>query len=92
MLIYFFLGQLPWQNMDAKDKKEKYEKILEKKLITSPEALCQEIPQEFVVMLKYIRKVAFDEKPDYDYMRKLLEDVLEANNEVNDKVFCWNQV
>ena len=21
MLIYFFLGQLPWQNMDAKDKK-----------------------------------------------------------------------
>lgn len=28
MLIYFFLGQLPWQNMDAKDKKEKYEKIL----------------------------------------------------------------
>lgn len=28
MLIYFFHGQLPWQNMDAKNKKEKYEKIL----------------------------------------------------------------
>ena len=28
MLIYFCLGQLPWQNMDAKNKKEKYEKIL----------------------------------------------------------------
>lgn len=24
MLIYFCLGQLPWQNMDAKNKKEKY--------------------------------------------------------------------
>jgi hypothetical protein len=35
VLIYFFLGQLPWQNLDAKDKKEKYEKILEKKLTTS---------------------------------------------------------
>lgn len=40
MLIYFFLGQLPWQNMDAKDKKEKYEKILDKKLMTTPETLC----------------------------------------------------
>jgi casein kinase I family protein HRR25 len=72
MLIYFFLGQLPWQNMDAKDKKEKYEKILEKKLITSPEALCQGIPHEFVVMLKYVRNLFFDEKPDYDYIRRLL--------------------
>ena len=36
MLIYFFFGSLPWQNMDAKNKKEKYEKILEKKLNTSP--------------------------------------------------------
>ena len=43
-------------------------------------------------MLKYVRKIAFDEKPDYEYIRKLLEDVLSANNEVNDKVFCWNQV
>jgi casein kinase 1 len=28
MLVYFYLGQLPWQNMDARNKKEKYEKIL----------------------------------------------------------------
>ena len=36
MLIYFCIGQLPWQNMDAKNKKQKYEKILQKKLSTSP--------------------------------------------------------
>jgi hypothetical protein len=69
MLIYFFLGQLPWQNMDAKDKKEKYEKILEKKLTTSPECLCHDLPPQLVTLLKYVRNLYFDSKPDYDYMR-----------------------
>lgn len=27
MFVYFLKGQLPWQNIRAKDKKEKYEKI-----------------------------------------------------------------
>lgn len=76
MLIYFCLGQLPWQNMDAKNKKEKYEKILEKKLTTSPEELCAGLPYQFVALLKYIRNVFFDQKPNYSYIRQQLEEVL----------------
>jgi thioredoxin-related protein len=60
--------------------------------MTSPEALCQELPPQFVTLLKYVRNLYFDSKPDYDYMRKELEAILEANNLTNDKVFCWNIV
>lgn len=72
MLIYFFHGQLPWQNMDAKNKKEKYQKILQKKISISPEELCHGIPSQILTMLKYIRNLFFDQKPDYSYLRQLL--------------------
>lgn len=90
MLIYFFLGQLPWQNMDAKDKKEKYEKILDRKLMTTPEMLCQGLPKEIVTILKYVRELYFDSKPDYEYIRRLLFNILAAESAVNDGDFCWN--
>ena len=51
MLIYFFLGQLPWQNLDARDKKEKYEKILEKKLSSTIEDLCRGLPEQLITVL-----------------------------------------
>jgi serine/threonine protein kinase len=92
MLIYFFLGQLPWQNMDAKDKKEKYEKILEKKLLTTPDTLCHDLPPEFITLLKYVRSLQFDSKPDYDFFRKQFEDILANNNLTDDKIFCWNTI
>jgi hypothetical protein len=92
MLIYFFLGQLPWQNMDAKDKKEKYEKILEKKLMTPVSSLCKDLPEQMANLLRYVRKLYFDSKPDYDYIREQLESILKDNNFINDKIFCWNLV
>lgn len=90
MLIYFYSGHLPWQNMDAKNKKEKYEKILEKKLNTPVEKLCQGLPDQIMRILKYIRGVFFDEKPDYSYIRSELESILKEYNMENDKMFCWN--
>ena len=44
VLMYFNLGSLPWQGLRAIDKKQKYEKICEKKLSTSVEMLCKGYP------------------------------------------------
>ena len=39
--MYFLRGSLPWQNMKAKNRKEKYEKIKEKKIDTTVDTLCK---------------------------------------------------
>ena len=42
-LIYLILGKLPWQGIKAKNKKEKYVKILEMKKYIRPEILLNGI-------------------------------------------------
>lgn len=51
LLIYFLKGSLPWQGVRASNKKNKYEKIMEKKLATSVEDLCYGIPGKFLVIM-----------------------------------------
>lgn len=55
---YFLRGSLPWQGLQAATKKQKYEKISEKKMKTSFEALCKGFPQEFVTYFQYVRCVS----------------------------------
>ncbi len=47
VLIYLLKGTLPWQGLKASTKKEKYERIMEKKIATPIETLCQGAPGEF---------------------------------------------
>jgi hypothetical protein len=42
--MYFLRGSLPWQGLKANTKKQKYERILEKKISTSTEMLCKGFP------------------------------------------------
>ena len=48
VLMYFLRGSLPWQGLKAATKKQKYEKISEKKMSTPIEVLCKGFPPEFV--------------------------------------------
>lgn len=41
VLMYFNRGSLPWQGLKAATKKQKYEKISEKKMATPVEVLCK---------------------------------------------------
>ncbi len=49
MLIYFLRGDLPWQGIKAKNIKEKYLKIKEKKLGTKVEELCIGMPSKYML-------------------------------------------
>ena len=44
VLMYFLRGSLPWQGLKATSKKQKYERILERKISTSTEMLCKGFP------------------------------------------------
>jgi casein kinase 1 len=89
IMIYFLKGALPWQNMKAKDKKEKYEKICQKKVSTPIEVLCKGCPPELAEYLTYCRKLKFEEKPDYDYLRSLIRKSMERSEIVNDGIYDW---
>lgn len=46
VLMYFNRGSLPWQGLKAATKRQKYEKISEKKMSTSIEELCKGFPSK----------------------------------------------
>ena len=75
VLLYFLRGSLPWQGLKAATKKQKYEKISEKKMSTPIESLCRGFPIEFNTYFQYCRSLRFDDKPDYSYLRKLFRDL-----------------
>lgn len=71
-MIYMFKKKLPWQGLKVKNSAEKNIKVMNKKISCSPEYLCENLPSELSTLLEYIRALNFEEKPDYDYMQKLL--------------------
>ena len=54
VLVYFLRGELPWQGMKAKTMKEKYEKIMEKKIATQLDILCKNFPGIYLIFKKFI--------------------------------------
>jgi casein kinase 1 len=89
VLMYFNRGSLPWQGLKANGKKEKYEKIMEKKMSTPIEVLCKHFPSEFVTYLNYCRSLRFEDRPDYAYLRRLLKDLFFREGYQYDFVFDW---
>jgi hypothetical protein len=59
----------------AKNKKEKYENIKDKKIECAVEELCQGFPEEFSLFMNYCKKLKFEDRPDYAYLRKLFKDL-----------------
>lgn len=47
LLLYLLRGSLPWQGLKAKTKKEKYKKIMDKKIANTPEVLCEGIAGKY---------------------------------------------
>ena len=88
-LIYLYKGSLPWQNIQAKSKHEKYAKILEKKINVGVEELCQGMPEEFVTLVQYIRNLQFEEVPDYEMIKNKIKNVLAREKMTNDWDFDW---
>lgn len=42
--------------------------------------------------MKYVRKLTFEETPDYDWLRNLFAQVLESSGEIDDGVYDWHKL
>ncbi|XP_052603102.1 casein kinase I isoform X1 [Peromyscus californicus insignis] len=89
MFMYFLRGSLPWQGLKADTLKERYQKIGDTKRATPIEALCESFPEEMATYLRYVRRLDFFEKPDYDYLRKLFTDLFDRSGYVFDYEYDW---
>ncbi|KAH9954503.1 kinase-like protein [Lactifluus volemus] len=89
VFMYFLRGGLPWQGLRAATNKQKYEKIGEKKQSTQISELCEGFPEEFAIYMNYVRKLGFEENPDYDFLRELFTKVLKTTGEQDDGVYDW---
>ncbi|CAK9323555.1 unnamed protein product [Citrullus colocynthis] len=89
VLMYFLRGSLPWQGLKAGTKKQKYDKISEKKMSTPIEVLCKSHPPEFVSYFHYCRSLRFEDKPDYSYLKRLFRDLFIREGYQFDYVFDW---
>lgn len=42
--------------------------------------------------MNYVRKLGFEESPDYDFLRELFTKIMRSNGDVEDGVYDWNTV
>ncbi|KAG1779094.1 putative HRR25 protein [Suillus placidus] len=87
MLIYCLQGSLPWLTSDQ--EKLCSSSILERKVNTTIEVLCQGIPVQFATILIYTRALAFSEDPDYNHLRSLLR---QAHSWILASLMCLSHI
>eukprot|EP00435_Cladocopium_sp_Y103_P019248 s4048_g4.t1 len=54
--------------------------------------LCKDLPHQFEEYLTYCRKLQFEERPDYGYLRQLLRDAFAKEGFQLDFVYDWSLV
>lgn len=89
IFVYFLTGKLPWQNMPAETKKEKYENIAKKKLATTAVKLTRDLPREFCNFVSYSESLKFDQQPDYASLIKSFKDLFIQQAFTYDQMYDW---
>lgn len=92
VFMYFLRGSLPWQGIHARDVKEKYERIKQKKINTTAEELCRGFPEEFLNYIKYCRNLNFEDRPDYKYLKGLIYNLISTLGYEYDYVYDWDEL
>jgi serine/threonine protein kinase len=73
VIVYLVKGSLPWQGIIVQPGQIHEDEVLRVKQATTVKALCKGLPQPFVGFIEYIQCLRFRDKPDYNYLRSILE-------------------
>jgi hypothetical protein len=69
IFMYFLWGSLPWQDFQAPTTQQKYNQIMNRRIITPTKYLCCGFPKEFDTYLGFSYKsMIFTDKPDYKFL------------------------
>ena len=92
MLIFFAKGCLPWQGLKGSTKSKRSNNILNVKNCTTLEKLCDDLPREFLLYMKYCRLLRFPQQPDYNLLRDLFINLFKNKKYKLDFIYDWNIV
>ena len=90
VLMYFLRGKLPWQGLHVKNKEDRYHKIMEIKMETTPYQLCCDFPPEFEKYVEYTRNLEYEQDPDYEFLKNLFLKVLKDEGYNLDYYYDWD--
>jgi serine/threonine protein kinase len=89
MMVYFIRGELPWQNIKAKSRKEKYTKIYNMKKNSIKGELFEFFPEEIITFAKYILNLSNYQKPDYLKLNNIINGLMKKYGYNYDFQFDW---
>ncbi|KAK0258867.1 casein kinase I [Friedmanniomyces endolithicus] len=89
MLVFFCLGKLPWQSLPAHNRGERNRAIMEKKIATTAEQLCEELPGELAQYMQQVRKIPEGGRPHYGWFRQKFRRLAEREGVKYDNVYDW---
>ncbi|EJW73593.1 hypothetical protein WUBG_15498 [Wuchereria bancrofti] len=81
MTVEMILGTLPWRSMDRTHA--------ENCKANSEEKLISNLPMEFHVFLKHLKKLNYNHKPDYNLLKSLLKQILKKENHSLADPYDW---
>ena len=89
VIIYLFLGSLPWSNEKFYSIKDGFIKIATIRNKISNEDICKGMPKEMNDYMNYVMSLNYEQCPNYEYLRKLFRNVLTKIGESNEALFSW---
>ena len=89
VIIYLFLGKLPWSNAKFYSIKDVFVKIATIRNKISNENLCKGMPKEMNDYMNYVMSLNYEQCPNYEYLRNLFRSVLGKIGESNEELFSW---
>jgi hypothetical protein len=91
MLLYLLRGSLPWSeiaNNSKKTENDRTRNVLKMKQEISEEKLFEGYP-ELLMMLRYTKTLAFDEKPRYIYYKNVMKQKIDQIGMIDDHIYDW---
>ena len=89
MILYFLMKKLPWQGVKANSLQNRYKKIYYMKKKLCEDELFKQLPAEIQNFYKSIKKLKFEEKPNYILLKQYFRDLLKLNNYNENENFSW---
>jgi len=92
-VLLLFLRDLPWKQKKGESPEKKWKRILGEKMRWTPKELCAglspAVGDMFCDYFNYCRKLSYEGKPNYNYLVRLFNRLLDQENEKLDYDYDW---